>query len=266
MGSPLSTCRGGNEEASSRDDSNNNNTKRMAIVGPEEINNIGPNIDTKTNVLSNEGGYFGNSKNETAVSNVSPNNILDKKTREHDDRRDDTDYEFDDDDQDLNNGDCTINNKKKQKIMNTTYRGYDELQVVNEFPFIVPSFSSSSSSSLLRITKSSSSTKENSSNVDNVLPIAGFHTPKSTTTGNINNNNNTTTNETTDEITFLIEIAKATIPKTKRKGWVNNLPRNVTNNKDFGIHCTATWVGPVNPSGRRRREWPLHRTMTLGVS
>lgn len=257
MGSPLSTCRGGNEEASARDDSNNNNTK----VGPEEMNNIGPNIDTKTNVMSNEGGYFGNSKNETAVSdNVSPNNILDKKTREHDDRRDDTDYEFDDDDQDLNNGDCTINNKKKQK-MNTTYRGYDELQVVNEFPFIVPSFSSSSS--LLRITKSSSSTtKENSSNVDNVLPIAGFHTP---TTSN-NNNNNTTTNETTDEITFLIEIAKATIPKTKRKGWVNNLPRNVTNNKDFGIHCTATWVGPVNPSGRRRREWPLHRTMTLGVS
>jgi hypothetical protein len=101
-----------------------------------------------------------------------------------------------------------------------------------------------------------------------VLPIAGFHTPKSTTTGNINNNNNNnTTNETTNEITFLIEVAKATIPKTKqRKGWVNNLPRNVTNNKDFGIHCTATWVGPVNPSGRRRREWPLHRTMTLGVS
>ena len=71
MGSPLSTCRGGNEEASARDDSNNNNTK----VGPEEMNNIGPNIDTKTNVMSNEGGgYFGNSKNETVSDNVSPNN------------------------------------------------------------------------------------------------------------------------------------------------------------------------------------------------
>lgn len=180
---------------------------------------------------------------------VSHNNTLDE-TREHDDRRDDNnDYLFDDDDQDLNNGDCTISNKKKK--MNT-FRGYEELQVVNEFPFIVPSFSSSSS--LLKDTKSSSTTKDDS--VDVVLPIAGFHTPTSTA----GNNNNT--NET-DEITFLIEVAKATIPKTRRKGWVN-LPRNV--NKDFGMHCTATWVGPVNPSGRRRREWPLHRTMTLGVS
>ena len=188
----------------------------------------------------------------TTTVSVSPNNILDETTREHDDRRDDNDYLFDDDDQDLNNGDCTISNKKH------TYRGYEELQVVNEFPFIVPSASSSSSSSL-RITKSSSKTKDSSSSsVDDLLPIAGFHTPTSTTAGNNNNN----TNET-DEITFLIEVAKATIPKTKRKGWVN-LPRNV--NKDFGMHCTATWVGPVNPSGRRRREWPLHRTMTLGVS
>jgi len=214
MGSPLSTCRGGNEEASVRD--------------------VVMKVDT--------------SATATTTVSVSPNNILDETTREHDDRRDDNDYLFDDDDQDLNNGDCTISNKKH------TYRGYEELQVVNEFPFIVPSASSSSSSSL-KITKSSSTTKEYSS-LD-VLPIAGFHTPTSTTAGNNNNN----TNET-DEITFLIEVAKATIPKTKRKGWVN-LPRN--SNNDFGMHCTATWVGPVNPSGRRRREWPLHRTMTLGV-
>jgi hypothetical protein len=251
MGSPVSTCPGGEE------DSNNNQQKRMVIVGPEEINYIGPNIDKKIR-MSNEGGYFGNSNDDAAVSNVSPNNILDE-TREHDDddRRDDNYYEFDDDDQDLNNGDCTIiSNNNKKKKMNTTFRGYDELQVVNEFPFIVPSFSSSSS--LLRITKSSSSTKESNSNVDNALPIAGFHTTPTSTANNTNN-------ETNNEITFLIEVAKATIPKTKRKGWVNNLPRN-TNKKDFGIHCTATWVGPVNPSGRRRREWPLHRTMTLGVS
>lgn len=242
MGSPSSTCPGGNEEASARDDSSNNKQqKRMVIVGPEEVNNnIGPNIDIIRDVMSNEGGYFGNS-NDAAVS-VSPNNILDE-TRKHDDRRDDNDYLFDDDDQDLNNGDCTISNKKKMN----TYRGYEELQVVNEFPFIVPSFSSSS---LLQITKTSSMTKDDS--VD-VLPIAGFHTL--TSTGN-------NTNET-DKITFLVEVAKATIPKTRRKGWVK-LPRNA--NKDFGMHCTATWVGPVNPSGRRRREWPLHRTMTLGVS
>lgn len=33
-----------------------------------------------------------------------------------------------------------------------------------------------------------------------------------------------------------------------------------------GCIVRPSWVGPVNPSGRRRREWPLHRTMTLGVS
>ncbi|KAL7537887.1 hypothetical protein ACHAXR_011721 [Thalassiosira sp. AJA248-18] len=58
-----------------------------------------------------------------------------------------------------------------------------------------------------------------------------------------------------EEITFLVEVVKATIPK--RRG------RRDDNSR--GMHCTATWVGPTNPSGRKRMEKLVHRTKTLKI-
>ena len=79
------------------------------------------------------------------------------------------------------------------------------------------------------------------------------------------------------QISFLVEIAKATIPKRRRRGGArgdgdrgdrggNNGSKSGSSRKVLGMHCTAHWVGPVNPSGRRRRERPLHRTRTLRIT
>ena len=58
-----------------------------------------------------------------------------------------------------------------------------------------------------------------------------------------------------EEQTFLVEIVAATLPRGGRRG----------GDGGRGVHCTATWVGPVNPlvSWRRRRERLLHRTRTV---
>jgi hypothetical protein len=75
-----------------------------------------------------------------------------------------------------------------------------------------------------------------------------------------------------DSLTFLCEVVKATIP-TKRKCRDTN---NNNNNIDLGMmyedavetgmHCTVSWIGPVNPSGRQRRVSLLHRTKTWSTS
>ena len=56
-----------------------------------------------------------------------------------------------------------------------------------------------------------------------------------------------------EELTILVEIVAATIQKRHGNDALN--PK--------GMHCTASWIGPVNPSGRRRRETFCHRTNTL---
>ena len=35
---------------------------------------------------------------------------------------------------------------------------------------------------------------------------------------------------------------------------------------ETGMHCTVSWIGPVNPSGRKRRVSILHRTKTWSTS
>jgi len=65
-----------------------------------------------------------------------------------------------------------------------------------------------------------------------------------------------------DEITFLIEVVKATIPKRRgRKGYSDA----ASSSSKRGMHCTASWIGPINPSGRKRRERMIHRTNTLKI-
>jgi len=74
---------------------------------------------------------------------------------------------------------------------------------------------------------------------------------------NINNNSSGS-----DELTFLIEVVKATIPlpfqSSKKK---NNHTSSSSSNR--GIHCTTSWIGPINPSGYKRRCNFVHRTKTL---
>jgi len=77
---------------------------------------------------------------------------------------------------------------------------------------------------------------------------------------NINNNSSGS-----DELTFLIEVVKATIPlpfqSSKKK---NNNTSSSSSNR--GIHCTTSWIGPINPSGYKRRCKFVHRTKTLKSS
>ncbi|KAL9182512.1 hypothetical protein ACHAXT_013164 [Thalassiosira profunda] len=68
------------------------------------------------------------------------------------------------------------------------------------------------------------------------------------------NNAQTSSARGSDSITLLVEIAKATVPRRKRGG-----------TDERGVHCTALWVGPTNPSGRRRRQRVLHRTKTSKI-
>ena len=58
-----------------------------------------------------------------------------------------------------------------------------------------------------------------------------------------------------DPITLLVEVAKITIPKRRGK-----------REEQRGMHCTAYWVGPTNPSGRKRRQKMLHRTKTMKIN
>ena len=83
-----------------------------------------------------------------------------------------------------------------------------------------------------------------------------------------------TNNNNTDEITFLIEFVKATIPKHNnrrggnKKSSINNdhqVDATTITTTKRGMHCTAYWVGPINPSGRKRREKLLHRTKTMKI-
>jgi hypothetical protein len=65
-----------------------------------------------------------------------------------------------------------------------------------------------------------------------------------------------------EELTILIEIVAATIPKKPRHEVVSS---SLTP-QARGMHCTANWIGPVNPSGRKRRETFFHRTKTLKLN
>ena len=86
---------------------------------------------------------------------------------------------------------------------------------------------------------------------------------------------NTNNNNTDDEITFLIEFVKATIPKHNNRRGGGNKKSSINNDHQVdattitttkrGMHCTAYWVGPINPSGRKRREKLLHRTKTMKI-
>ncbi len=64
-----------------------------------------------------------------------------------------------------------------------------------------------------------------------------------------------------EELSILIEIVAATIPKNPRQKASNTLTPQAR-----GMHCTANWIGPVNPSGRKRRETFFHRTKTLKLN
>ena len=83
----------------------------------------------------------------------------------------------------------------------------------------------------------------------------------STTVNNEDKSNNNGNKNNNDEITFLIEIVKATIPKTNTKH-KKNYKTNESSSKR-GMHCTTSWIGPINPSGRKRRENIIHRTKML---
>ncbi len=68
-----------------------------------------------------------------------------------------------------------------------------------------------------------------------------------------------------EELPILIEIVAATIPKKPRNDASNSLTPQLTP-QARGMHCTANWIGPVNPSGRKRRETFFHRTKTLKLN
>ena len=92
------------------------------------------------------------------------------------------------------------------------------------------------------------------------LPLAQVHRHEPTT-NNITMGataSSTSKNDRMEDFTLLVEVVKATIPK--RRG--SNKRDDKTSR---GMHCTATWVGPTNPSGRKRREKLLHRTNTLKI-
>mmetsp|Transcript_6803 Transcript_6803/g.9990 ORF Transcript_6803/g.9990 Transcript_6803/m.9990 type:complete len:1147 (-) Transcript_6803:2430-5870(-) len=64
-----------------------------------------------------------------------------------------------------------------------------------------------------------------------------------------------------EDFTILVEIVATTIPKKPRHEASNSLTPQAR-----GMHCTANWIGPVNPSGRKRRENFFHRTKTLKLN
>ncbi|KAL7438824.1 hypothetical protein ACHAXM_006457 [Skeletonema potamos] len=70
-----------------------------------------------------------------------------------------------------------------------------------------------------------------------------------------------------EELTILIEIVAATIPKRPagREASLASAATSLTP-QARGMHCTAQWIGPVNPSGRKRRETFFHRTKTLKLN
>ena len=90
-------------------------------------------------------------------------------------------------------------------------------------------------------------------------------TATSTLKGSSTNISNSSGSSGSDELTFLIEVVKATIPlpfqSSKKK---NNTPSSSSSNR--GIHCTTSWIGPINPSGYKRRCKFVHRTKTLKSS
>ena len=68
-----------------------------------------------------------------------------------------------------------------------------------------------------------------------------------------------------EELSILFEIVAATIPKKPRNDASNSLTPQLAP-QARGMHCTANWIGPVNPSGRKRRETFFHRTKTLKLN
>ena len=107
----------------------------------------------------------------------------------------------------------------------------------------------------------SSSKKKTQTMTSSSTSIAGSaKDEKISSTTAVNNKNNNQ-----DEITFLIEIVKATIPKTSntKRSKKNNKTNNNESSSKRGMHCTTSWVGPINPSGRKRRESIIHRTKML---
>lgn len=67
-----------------------------------------------------------------------------------------------------------------------------------------------------------------------------------------------------EELHLLIEIVATTIPKLGRRHEASSSASLTPQAR--GMHVTAHWIGPVNPSGRKRREITLHRTKTLKLS
>lgn len=72
-------------------------------------------------------------------------------------------------------------------------------------------------------------------------------------------NINSSSSSGSDELTFLIEVVKATIPLP----FQSSKKKNVSASLNRGIHCTTSWIGPINPSGYKRRCKFVHRTKTL---
>ena len=74
-----------------------------------------------------------------------------------------------------------------------------------------------------------------------------------------------------EELTILIEIVAATIPKKIVRHEASLAASAAAAASSLtpqarGMHCTANWIGPVNPSGRKRRETFFHRTKTLKLN
>lgn len=69
-----------------------------------------------------------------------------------------------------------------------------------------------------------------------------------------------------EELSLLIEIVAATIPKKPRHDVLSSSLTPQLAQQARGMHCTANWIGPVNPSGRKRRETFFHRTKTLKLN
>lgn len=85
-----------------------------------------------------------------------------------------------------------------------------------------------------------------------------------TTTSTLKSESSTNINRSSDELTFLIEVVKATIPLPFQSSKKKNNTTSSSSNR--GIHCTTSWIGPINPSGYKRRCKFVHRTKTLKSS
>ena len=59
-----------------------------------------------------------------------------------------------------------------------------------------------------------------------------------------------------EPLSLLVEIASVLVPNRRKRG----------EKESRGFHSSVYWVGPVNPSGYRRRESLVHRTLSLRSS